>query len=131
MFARNKSRADFEFSESFGSKVSKYIKLSVERVRRVHIVIVTPAPEKSFAVRNDFNIIGVNIMTLENIPFRIAEIIADDADDVHTCKKTRRQREMRSAPPKILSRLPNGVSSASKATEPTTVKTFIKSSPVK
>ena len=57
-------------------------------MRRVHIVIVATAPKESFAVRDAFDVVGINIMTLENRPFLIPEIASDYADGIYIGKKT-------------------------------------------
>ena len=99
----------------------EHVQLRVQRVGRVHVVIVAALPEERFAVGHDLDVVRVDRMTLENVPFFLAKIAADHADRVHLCEKARRQPKMRRRTAKISSRLPKGVSRASNATEPTTV----------
>ena len=76
----------------------EHIKLRVQRMRRVHVVIVTPAPKERFALGHDLDVVSVDVVAFENRPFLITKIPADHADRVHLCKKRSRQPKMRRRP---------------------------------
>ena len=73
----------------------EHVQLCVERVGRVHVVIVTAAPEKSFTFGHDLDIGRIDAVTLENVPFGLAEITANHADRIHLREKAGRKRKMR------------------------------------
>ena len=64
-------------------------------MRRVQIVIVTPAPKESFAIRDALDVVRIDVMPRKNVHFRISKIVSDHADDIYISKKTRRQRKVR------------------------------------
>jgi len=64
-------------------------------VGRVHIIVVSASPEERLAVGDDLDIVGVDMMTAENIPFFVAEIIPDHANRIHLSKEACRQPKVR------------------------------------
>ena len=91
-------------------------------MRDLHVVVVAARPEERPRARDALEVGRVDALAVEALELVRAEVVADDADDADVGEEARRQIEKCvAAPPRMRSRRPNGVSSESNATEPTTV----------
>ena len=77
-------------------KSSEHIQVGIEGVRDVEVVFILTEPTEGFAVRNNFQVRGIDIVLGKDAELFVAEIAAHHRDDAHVGKETRRDRKVRS-----------------------------------
>ena len=95
MFARNRTSQSLEACESFGIEVLEDVEVGLERVARVHVLVVDALPEERLAAGDVLDVVGDDVAAVQDGVLLVAEVVADRADDAHLVEERRGQREVR------------------------------------
>ena len=114
--------ASRDAAESFGSKSANTFSCVSSVCATCHVRRRSgPSQKNDRAPATRSTSVDVDALGAEDVELGFAEVVADDADDADVREEARREGEVRRGAAEDALALPNGVSSASNATEPTTV----------
>ncbi len=95
MFARKTVSRDLRRGRELRLERLEHVELRVERVTRVHVVVVLAGPEERLAAVDALDVVDVDAVGGEDALVLGGEVVAHHADDVDLVEEARREREVR------------------------------------